>query len=78
MIPYQYQCWRIGAGDGFFWTVAGAETQTHPFRLLLAHTEGEGDRRKATAQLEVQFSREQLRELATQVQALLKREEHDA
>ncbi len=72
MIYYQYLCYRIGAGDGFLWATAAGETQTHPWRLLLAHTEGEGDKRRATAQIEIQFSTEQLRELAVQVQALLK------
>ena len=75
MIHYQYVCFRIGAGDGFQWATANAETVTHPFRLLLAHAEGEGDKRRATAQIEIQFSTEQLQELAVQVQALLKGEE---
>lgn len=77
MIYYQYACWRLGAGDGFQWATANAATQTHPFRLLIAHVEGEGDKRKATAQLEVQFSREQLEALAVQVQTLLKGETQD-
>ena len=72
MIYYQYQCWKLGAGDGFQWAQADVEKQTHPYRLLLAHVEGEGEQRKATAQLEVQFSRPQLEALAVQVQTLLK------
>ena len=77
LIYYQYQCWRLGAGDGYHWAVADVEKQTHPFRLLIAHAEGEGgkdmpgEKRRATAQLELQFSREQLETLAVQVQALL-------
>lgn len=77
MIYYQYQCWKLGAGDGFQWAQADAEKQTHPYRLLLAHVEGEGDKRKATAQLEVQFSRQQLEALAVQVQTLLREEARD-
>jgi len=71
LIYYQYQCWRLGAGDGFHWAVADTEKQTHHWRLLIAHAEGEGEKRRATAQLELQFSREQLETLAVQVQALL-------
>ena len=70
-VHYQYQCWRIGAGDGFHWVIADLEKQSHPYRLLIAHAEGESEARRATAQLEVQFSRPQLEALAVQVQALL-------
>lgn len=84
MIYYQYLCWRIGAGDGFQWAVADPKTQTHPWRLLIAHVDGEGsqdatgEKRRANAQLEIQFSRQQLEALVVQIQALLKEPEHDA
>jgi len=74
-VHYQYQCWRIGAGDGFHWAIADLEKQSHPYRLLIAHAEGESDAKRATAQLEVQFSREQLETLAVQVQTLLRDQE---
>lgn len=77
MIYYQYLCWRIGAGDGFQWAVADPKTQSYPYRLLIAHVEGEGEKRKANAQLEVQFSRQQLEALAVQIQTLLKGEVAD-
>ena len=70
MIHYQYLCYRIGAGDGFRFVEEPGHA-THPFRLLVAHTEGEGDARRATAQIELQFSLGQLRALAAQVNGLL-------
>lgn len=35
MIYYQYQCWKLGAGDGFQWAVADPKTQSH--RMEASH-----------------------------------------